>query len=64
MLSTNLSVTVPVALRNPINGGTGEKEGRKGRESRKRKKEWANRKEHDGFYESWYSCLLAIIVSR
>ena len=38
MLSTHRSVTIPVASQNTMNGGTGEKEGRKGRDSSTRDK--------------------------
>ena len=46
-----------------MNGGTEEKEGRKGREIRKKRKERMNCEEPGGFGDSWYCCLLAITVS-
>ena len=55
MLSTHRSVNVPVASRNPMNGGTEEKEGRNGRGSKNRgkgmdKSEGARRvRQHLGF---------------
>ena len=63
MLSTHCSVTVPVASRHPMSGGTGEKEGRNGRERRKREMEWTNRKERGGFLDGWDCFMLAIILS-
>ena len=53
MLSTHRSVTAPVESRNPMYGGNGQKEGRKGREIKNRGKEWTNWKEHGGFGDSW-----------
>ena len=57
-------MTVPVASRNPMNGEKGKNEGKKGRDSIKRVKEWTRHKENGGFGNSWYCCLLAITVSR
>ena len=62
-MCTYWSKTVPLAPRNPTNGGTKEKEGRNVRGVRKRDKEWTNRKECGGLRDSWDYCLLAIIVS-
>ena len=64
MLFIHRPVTVPVVSQNPMNGGTGEKEGRKGRDNKKIGKEWTNQKECGGFGDSWYCYLLAITVSR
>ena len=63
MMSTHRLATVPLVSRNQMNGGTEEKEGRNGRDRRKRYKECTNRKERDGFHDSWDCFLLAIIVS-
>ena len=52
ILSTHWFVTVPLASRIPMNGGSGEKEEINGRESRKRGKEWTNRKERGRFGKS------------
>ena len=62
-MCTHQSTTLPLAPHNQINGWTEEKEGRNGREIRKRGKEWINRKERGGFHDGWYYCLLAISVS-
>ena len=59
MLYNHRSVTVPVALRNSTNRGTGEKEGINGR---KIEMEWINRKDCCGFCDGWDFFLLAIIV--
>ena len=63
MLSTHQSVTIPVASGRIINGGTGEKEGIKVKESSNIGNEWTNHKDHSGFGDSWYCCLLVITVS-
>ena len=64
MLYTHQSVTVPVVSGSTTNGGTGEKEERKGREVSNKWNEWKNQKEHGGFSESWYCCWLSIKVSQ
>ena len=53
MISTHRLVNVPVASRNPMNGGTVDKEGIKKREISKRGKEWTNMKERGGFGDIW-----------
>ena len=63
-MCTHPSSTVPLSSHNKINGWTEEKEGRNGREIRKRGKEWTNWKEHGGLGDGWYCCLLAVTVSR
>ena len=49
LMCTKRLTAVPLASRNPINGGIEWKEGRNGRERRKREQEWMNWKERDGF---------------
>ena len=62
-MCTHRSTTVPLASHNPINGGNENKEGRNGREIRKRGREWTNRKDCGGFGDGWDYFLSAKIVS-
>ena len=63
-ICTHPLTTVPLASQNQINGWTEEKEGVNGREIRNIGKEWTNQKEHGGFGDGWYCCLLVITVSQ
>ena len=45
-----------------MHGGTGEKEGRNGRERRKREMEWTDRKEREGFCDDC-DFFVSVIVS-